>query len=79
MIYNSETKASHALFHSVPCFQARKLDTYRQTAKTQEKVISKLEKILENSLQEASPIDTIGLDSCELLCQVQKAQKVQAP
>ncbi|CAE7027884.1 CCDC33 [Symbiodinium sp. CCMP2592] len=42
--------------------EGRKLDTYRQTAKTQEKVISKLEKILESSLQEVQKAQKVQVD-----------------
>jgi len=42
--------------------EGRKLETYRQTAKTQEKVISKLEKILENSLQEVQKAQKVQVD-----------------
>lgn len=42
--------------------EGKKLETYRQTAKTQEKVISKLEKILENSLQEVQKAQKVQVD-----------------
>merc|ERR1712087_77605 len=40
----------------------RKIDTYRETTKTQEKVIAKLEKILENSLQEVQKAQRVQVD-----------------
>eukprot|EP00927_Polykrikos_kofoidii_P008378 TRINITY_DN13477_c0_g1_i2.p1 TRINITY_DN13477_c0_g1~~TRINITY_DN13477_c0_g1_i2.p1 ORF type:complete len:1072 (-),score=263.88 TRINITY_DN13477_c0_g1_i2:150-3365(-) len=40
----------------------KKLETYRQTAKTQEKVIAKLEKILENSLAEVQKAQRVQVD-----------------
>ena len=42
--------------------EGKKLETYRQTAKTQEKVIGKLEKILENSLQEVQKAQKVQVD-----------------
>lgn len=42
--------------------EGKKLETYRQTAKTKEKVISKLEKILENSLQEVQKAQKVQVD-----------------
>merc|ERR1712039_778239 len=40
----------------------RKIETYRETTKTQEKVIAKLEKILENSLQEVQKAQRVQVD-----------------
>merc|ERR1712194_746308 len=40
----------------------RKLEGYRQTAQTQEKVIAKLERILESSLQEVQKAQRIQVD-----------------
>jgi len=42
--------------------ETKKLDTYRQTTKTQEKVIAKLEKILEGSLQEIQKAQRVQVD-----------------
>lgn len=42
--------------------EGRKLDAYRETAKTQEKVIGKLERILESSLQEVQAAQRAQLD-----------------
>merc|ERR1712039_161804 len=40
----------------------RELDTYRQTTKTQEKVIAKLEQILEKSLEEVQKAQCVQVD-----------------
>mmetsp|Transcript_28443 Transcript_28443/g.75354 ORF Transcript_28443/g.75354 Transcript_28443/m.75354 type:complete len:277 (-) Transcript_28443:80-910(-) len=40
----------------------KKMDAYRQTTKTQEKVIAKLEKILEGSLQEVQKAQRVQVD-----------------
>ncbi|CAE8585620.1 unnamed protein product, partial [Polarella glacialis] len=42
--------------------EGRKLETYRQTTKTQEKVITKLEKILESSLQEVQKAQKVQVN-----------------
>jgi len=42
--------------------EGRKIETYRQTTKTQEKVIGKLEKILESSLQEVQKAQRVQVD-----------------
>merc|ERR1712217_239132 len=42
--------------------ESRKIETYRQTTKTQEKVIAKLEQILEGSLQEVQKTQRVQVD-----------------